>query len=191
MPTKHIDAAQWDQIEQLTLELTKLTNQVVKESEVLKIIINRGLTNYTETEVAMQLEYKPRYNVIVYVRYSDDTWMSKQLERPLVKDALEVISDGAPFMMCVYGKTNTGRSHFAKNVANALPNREINVYDESHLHYSDQVKNAWKDYHSGKSAVLVVYAADQLAAMNILFPPEERKFTIEEPHEVMFNTQND
>jgi hypothetical protein len=56
----------------------------------------------------MQLEYKPRYNVIVYVRYSDDTWMSKQLERPLVKDALEVISDGAPFMMCVYGKPIQG-----------------------------------------------------------------------------------
>jgi len=181
MPTKHIDAAQWEQIEELTLELTKLTNQVVKESEVLKIIINRGLTNYTEIEVAMQLAYKPRYNVILYVRYSDNAWISTQMERPLVNDALEVISDNAQFMMCVYGKTNTGKSLFAENIANALPDREITVYDESHPPYSEQVKNAWRDYHSGKSAVLVVNAADQLAAMNILFPPDERKFTIEEP----------
>lgn len=28
MPTKHIDAAQWDEIEQLTVELTKLTKGV-------------------------------------------------------------------------------------------------------------------------------------------------------------------
>ncbi|MCE6966309.1 hypothetical protein K6W81_20885 [Enterobacter sp. MW07] len=191
MPTKHIDAAQWEQIEELTLELTKLTNQVVKESEVLKIIINRGLTNYTETEIAMQLAYKPRYNVILYVRYSDEARLSTQLERPLVKDALEVISDDVPFMMCVYGKTNTGKSLFAENIANALPEREITVYDESHPPYSEQVKNAWRDYYSGKSAVLVIHAVDLLSSMNILFPLEERKFTIEEPSEIRFNRKTE
>lgn len=170
MPTKHIDATQWEQIEELTLELTKLTNQVVKESEVLKIIINRGLTNYTEIEIAMQLTYKPRYNVILYARYSDEARLSTLLERPLVKDALEVISDDAPFMMCVYGKTNTGKSLFAENIANALAEREITVYDESHPPYTEQVKNAWRDYYSGKSAVLVIHAVDLLSAMNIIFP---------------------
>ncbi|EIL8169170.1 hypothetical protein LMD66_004684, partial [Salmonella enterica] len=65
MPTKHIDAAQWEQIEELTLELSRQRNQIVKESEVMKIIIDNGLSKTTKEEIAAQLDYKPSCNVII------------------------------------------------------------------------------------------------------------------------------
>lgn len=182
MPTKHIDAAQWDEIEQLTVELTKLTNKPVKESEVLKLVLQRGLTGITEIEIAEQLWYKPLYNALLYVRTPECT-VSTHLERPTVNDVIEKITEDAHFLLCVYGKTNTGKSTFVKSLIDACPLLDIAVYDESALSVQEKVEQAYRDYASGKSAVVVVYAVDQIGATNLLFPPEKRMFTIEEPVE--------
>jgi hypothetical protein len=184
MPTKHIDAAQWDEIEQLTVELTKLTNQPVKESEVLKLILKRGLTDISEIEIAIQLEYKPRYNALLYVT-TPECSVSTHFERPTVNDVIDKLTEDSHFLLCVYGKTNTGKSTFVNRLIDACPLLNIAVYDEAELTDTDQVKveKAFRDYASGKSAVVVVYAADQIGATNVLFPPEKRMFTIEEPEE--------
>ncbi|ECC3879172.1 Uncharacterised protein [Salmonella enterica subsp. indica] len=44
MPTKHIDKEAWKIIEELTVKATILLNTPVKDSEILKAVIAKGLS---------------------------------------------------------------------------------------------------------------------------------------------------
>ncbi|MFZ3896671.1 hypothetical protein [Salmonella enterica] len=44
MPTKHIDKDAWKRIEELTVKATILLNTPVKDSEILKKVIAKGLS---------------------------------------------------------------------------------------------------------------------------------------------------
>lgn len=50
MPTKHIDDVTWRKVEKKTVEAVIKTQQSIKDTEMLKWLINKGLENITEED---------------------------------------------------------------------------------------------------------------------------------------------
>lgn len=50
MPTKHIDDATWRKVEKETVKAVVTTQRSIKDTEILKILINKGLENITEDD---------------------------------------------------------------------------------------------------------------------------------------------
>ena len=50
MPTKHIDDPTWDKVEKELVKAVIASKQSFKESEILKIIINKGLENIDDED---------------------------------------------------------------------------------------------------------------------------------------------
>lgn len=50
MPTKHIDDTTWRRVEKETVKAVIATQRAIKDTEILKILINKGLENITEDD---------------------------------------------------------------------------------------------------------------------------------------------
>lgn len=60
MPTKHIDDATWRKVESETVKAVTTTRAALKDTEVLKILIIKGLQNVTEEDYTEYLKKKKR-----------------------------------------------------------------------------------------------------------------------------------
>jgi len=60
MPTKHIDDATWRKVESETVKAVTTTRAALKDTEVLKILILKGLQNVTEEDYTEYLKKKKR-----------------------------------------------------------------------------------------------------------------------------------
>lgn len=60
MPTKHIDEATWRKVEKETVNAVTTTRAALKDTEVLKILILKGLENVTKEDYAEFLKIKGR-----------------------------------------------------------------------------------------------------------------------------------
>ena len=50
MPTKHIDDATWRKVEKETVKAVVATQRSLKDTDILKIWINKGLEHITEDD---------------------------------------------------------------------------------------------------------------------------------------------
>lgn len=50
MPTKHIDDATWRKVEKETVKAVIATQKSIKDTEVLRILINKGLEHIKEDD---------------------------------------------------------------------------------------------------------------------------------------------
>lgn len=50
MPTKHIDDATWRKVEKETVKAVVATQRSLKDTDILKILINKGLEHITEDD---------------------------------------------------------------------------------------------------------------------------------------------
>ena len=50
MPTKHIDDATWQQVTKITIDAVLSTKEHFKESEVLKMLIEKGIKEINEND---------------------------------------------------------------------------------------------------------------------------------------------
>lgn len=178
MPTKHIDAAQWEQIEELTLELSKQRNQIVKESEVLKIIIDNGLSKTTKEEIAAQLDYKPSCNVIIMYKING-TPVIESMTKPTVMEVINR-SPCIPRMIFIYGNTCSGRSTFIEKLKEQW---NIITYDNLRDPERDIINHAKWNYENGNSVAVVIHASNQMEAMNKIISKEERMLRLGEVYE--------
>ncbi|AXH73834.1 MAG: repressor [Inoviridae sp.] len=60
MPTKHIDDATWRKVESETVKAVTTPRAALKDTEVLKILILKGLQNVTEGDYIEFLKKKKR-----------------------------------------------------------------------------------------------------------------------------------
>ncbi|XRZ02059.1 hypothetical protein ACP179_01925 (plasmid) [Xenorhabdus stockiae] len=188
MPTKHIDNEQWSRIEVMTVDLIHEKKAIIKESDVLKAVIAKGLETITLLELSAQFDYKPRFSVIMVNRIDGYTECSGHFDSPSISDVMCKLESNNPFILCVYGKKSTGRSTFAETMANELKIKRSNtdgvkIYDDAGE--ADIVK-AWQDYAAGGRVILVLYARDQLEATNQFHLVNRigSMWSIEEPTEV-------
>lgn len=50
MPTKHIDEITWKKVQEEHVKAVVLTKTSIKDTEILKILIKKGLENITEAD---------------------------------------------------------------------------------------------------------------------------------------------
>lgn len=60
MPTKHIDDTTWRKVESETVKAVTTTRAALKDTEVLKILILKGLQSVTEEDYKEYLKKKQR-----------------------------------------------------------------------------------------------------------------------------------
>lgn len=51
MPTKHIDDTTWRKVEKKTVDAVILTRESIKDTEMLRLLILKGLSSITEDEI--------------------------------------------------------------------------------------------------------------------------------------------
>lgn len=60
MPTKHIDEATWRKVANETVKAVTTTRFALKDTEVLKILILKGLKNVTEEDYMEYIKTKKK-----------------------------------------------------------------------------------------------------------------------------------
>jgi len=50
MPSKHIDDVTWRKVEKETVKAVLKTQRSIKDTEILKVLINKGLEHITEED---------------------------------------------------------------------------------------------------------------------------------------------
>ena len=184
MPTKHIDAAQWSVIEAMTVELTQQTYVPVKEGDVLKEIIAAGLNAVNVTGLGDRFAFQPRHSAVIMSKLSPGGTTTTHLTAPIAGTAAALLEESAGFIVCVYGKTNTGRSTFAQALYNGLTTAKrlkVNLDDDAD---TAAVSRGWADYHSGRGAIVVLHAAGQMQALDGLYSKHCSILTLEEGAEI-------
>lgn len=176
MPTKHIDAEQWAQIEALTVELTQERNTPIKEGEVLKTVIAAGLEATSIELLKSNFAFNPRYGVFIVRKGEQEQDEETTLNHPWTHTPTEsekladLLAEGgdSPFIVCVYGKTNTGRTTFATKLYKELNGRgrDTEYFDDSDR---SDIAQAWRLYRTGKSVIIVLHAPDYLRAGEMLY----------------------
>ena len=58
MPTKHVDEETWRKVEKETVKAVVATQRAIKDTEILRILINKGLENVTEEDYQKLLKRK-------------------------------------------------------------------------------------------------------------------------------------
>lgn len=60
MPSKHIDDVTWRKVEKETVEAVVATRESLKDTEILKLLILKGLENITEEDYINYANKKKR-----------------------------------------------------------------------------------------------------------------------------------
>jgi len=184
MPTKHIDAAQWSAIETMTVELTQQTNAPVKEGDVLKEVIAAGLNALSVKGLGDRFAFQPRHSAVIMSKLDPSGTTTTNLTAPTAAAAAAMLEDSAGFIVCVYGKTNSGRSTFAQALYDELSAAQrltVNLYDDAG---AEAISQGWADYSDGKGAIIVLHAAGQMQALDRLYSTHRSVLVIEEGEEI-------
>lgn len=187
MPTKHIDAAQWSAIETMTVELTQQTNAPVKEGDVLKEVIAAGLNALTVNELGERFAFQPRHRAVIMSKLNPSGTTTTHLTAPTAATAAALLNDSAGFIVCVYGKTNSGRSTFAQALYDELSATQrltVNLYDDAG---AEAISQAWADYNDSKGAIIVLHAASQMQALDGLYSTHRSVLVLKEGAEIALN----
>lgn len=185
MPTKHIDAAQWSAIETMTVELIQQTNAPVKEGDVLKEVIAAGLNALSVKGLSERFAFQPRHSAVIMSKLSPSGTATTNLTAPTAATTAALLEDSAGFIVCVYGKTNSGRSTFAQALCDELSTAKrltVNLYDDAG---AEAISQGWADYNNGKGAIIVLHAAGQMQALDGLYSTHRSVPVIEEGEEIV------
>lgn len=158
MPTKHIDSESWNAVEATTLKAIELSGKLVKETDVIRLLITKGAAAVTNDDLRDIYGFKPGYGVLTWNREGHIVDFGTI---PPEKYAAYLASH-APLLTFVYGKTNTGKSSFKEALLKHLPEAlaaSITVEDEDTGRISEQRKiEIFQMYFKdGKNALIVEY----------------------------------
>ena len=64
MPTKHIDTTSWNTVESVTVRAIELNGKLVKETDVIRLLIERGAKTLTDDDLRNINGFKPNYGVM-------------------------------------------------------------------------------------------------------------------------------
>jgi Flp pilus assembly CpaF family ATPase len=109
------------------------------------------------------------------------------LTAPTAATVAALLEDSAGFIVCVYGKTNSGRSTFAQTLYGELSAAQlitVNLYDDAG---AEAISQGWADYNDGKGAIIVLHAAGQMQALDGLYSTHRSVLVHEEGAEIALN----
>ncbi|HCQ8372919.1 TPA: hypothetical protein OMD73_005227 [Klebsiella pneumoniae] len=156
MPTKHIDSESWNTVEATTLKAIELSGKLVKETDVIRLLITKGAAAVTNDDLRDIYGFKPGYGVLTWTREGTITDFGTM---PPEEYAAHLAAN-APLLTFVYGQTCTGKSSFKDALLKHLPKTlaaSITVEDEDAGRISEQRKIELFQmfFKDGKSALIV------------------------------------
>ena len=129
MPTKHIDNDTWSSIEALTIKAINLSGKLVKETDMIRLLVKKGADAVTEEELRNVNGFSPKYGVLSWQRNG----MITAHETVHPEEYAAFFNANCPFMTYVYGLTCTGKSNFKDRLLTFLPEetaKSLKVIDE-------------------------------------------------------------
>lgn len=156
MPTKHIDKDTWSSIESLTIKAIKLSGKLVKETDMIRLLVKRGADAITEEELRNVNGFSPKYGVLSWQR--NGTITSHKTIDP--DEYAAFFEAKRPFMTYVYGQTCTGKTSFKDRLLPLLPledAKSLKVIDEDDGRVSEQQRNDYfeRSFKDNNPAILI------------------------------------
>jgi len=156
MPTKHIDNESWDIIEAKTVEAIGLSGKLVKEVDIIRLLVEKGAAVVTREELRNINGFKPRYGVMCW----EQSGTIKDFGTISPENFAGLLIKQQPFMVCVYGGVCSGKSSFVEKLLECLPQEitdNLTVEDEHWHQRPDQYKSQLFDafFKDGKSVIFV------------------------------------
>ena len=117
MPTKHIDTTSWNTVESVTIRAINLNEKLVKETDVIRLLIERGAKALTDDDLRNINGFKPGYGIMSWSR--DGTIADFGTIQP--EEYAAYLTANQPLMTCVYGGTASGKTSFKDSLLRCLP----------------------------------------------------------------------
>ncbi|SOC21575.1 hypothetical protein [Thalassospira xiamenensis] len=164
MPTKHVDQHQWLAIEKLAVDATTLLQRPVKDTDVLKLVIDAGLEAVGDN-VADKLDaFKPTFRVRLW-QYPNDTMMTRTPSS--VRDAVEALEGPEACLVVVSGRTNSGRTTFLSELRQKARNgNDIAIFDD--VPAGADLVGIASAFLSGQRTVIALHANDDDAVLSVV-----------------------
>ncbi|EMP0216466.1 hypothetical protein MWS60_004957 [Klebsiella pneumoniae] len=156
MPTKHIDTESWNTVETTTLKAIELSGKLVKETDVIRLLITKGAAAVTNDDLRDIYGFKPGYGVLTWDKEGTITDFGTMPP----EDYATYLVAHAPLLTFVYGQTCTGKSSFKEALLKHLPKAlaaSVTVEDEDAGRISEQRKTElFQMYFKDGKNVLIV-----------------------------------
>ncbi len=158
MPTKHIDAGSWKTVESLTLKAVGLSGKLIKETDMIRLLIAKGAGVVTDEELRNINGFTPRYGVLSWALDGS----INDLGTISPEAFAEHVATNEPFMIGVYGQTATGKSNFKDRLLACLPDElkvNLSVFDpERQISEEERIKLFSTFFEDKKSVIFVEHA---------------------------------
>lgn len=159
MPTKHIDAGSWKTVESLTLKAVGLSGKLIKETDMIRLLIAKGAGVVTDEELRNINGFIPRYGVLSWAL--DGSIEDLGTVSPDV--FAECAATNGPFMIGVYGQTATGKSNFKDRLFACLPDsfkENLTIFDPERPISDEERINLFSIFFEEKKSVIFVEHSD-------------------------------
>jgi hypothetical protein len=164
MPTKHIDTGSWKTVENLTIKAVGLSGKLIKETDMIRLLIAKGAGAVTDDELRNINGFTPRYGVL---RWALDGSIT-DLGTVSPESFSEHVVTNEPFMIGVYGLTATGKSSFKDRLLACLPGElkaNLAVHDpERQIAEEDRIK-LFSTFFEDRKSVIFVEHSDSSSSM--------------------------
>lgn len=118
MPTKHIDNDTWAAIEKKMVAAVTLLQHPVKESELLRLLIRKGLETVTKSDLERLVE-NVQGGVIIF----DSRGVTTHLREPDVKECIARFAMDTCRGMVVYGTHSSAWNRFVDDIIEGMRER--------------------------------------------------------------------
>lgn len=159
MPTKHIDTTSWNTVESVTVRAIELNGKLVKETDVIRLLIERGAKTLTDDDLRNINGFKPNYGVMSWSK--DGTITDFGTIEP--EEYAAYLAANQPVMTCVYGNTATGKTNFKDSLLRCISDdmaENFLVEDEDNGRISEDTRlHLFKSFFDeGRNVVFVEHA---------------------------------
>lgn len=165
MPTKHIDTASWSTVESMTIKAIELSGSLVKEVDVIRLLIEKGAKAVTEEELRDINGFTPRYGVLSWGM--DGSIRDFGTITP--EEYAAYLNANQPVMTGVYGQTAVGKSTFKERLFKCLPDdlaSKIIATDENDGRISEATRHdLFKSFFEEAKSVMFVEHAFNCSSM--------------------------
>jgi len=156
MATKHINDELWKRIEDLTVRANDRQNLIraVKESDVLQLVLQRGLELLTDDDLLQLGKYR---RPIGFVIRRKGTEMLK-LDTLSMADAASVLLRSGPATLCIWSRDDILRQASEEVIREQLPDNAVLSEGEDRASFQTLLPGFWNAAHRGETAVISLRA---------------------------------
>lgn len=155
MPTKHIDNETWAMIEEMHVKAVKDNDQIVREFDLLRLIIQTGIQHVTDAQLSA-LAINRECGVFFF--NSKSPLPRPHRTNPDPADCAELLLSGAADLIVVYGITNSGKSTLVERILAQLQGQDVQVFDSGDGGPAGDLLNAMGAVLNRRKAIATMWA---------------------------------